>query len=114
MPVVIDKNFADTLTFTSKWDYPWYIVHDEQGHFENTLGDSITQADTIRLYHSANCITNHQGEHLIRYCRATIHNDTILLFFIPELPAYASSLSVTIINDSFYCDFQATIYDKNR
>ena len=106
-PVQIDTSFIDTLTFTSKWDYPWYIAVDDNGHFETALGYSIGKDDTVRLYHTANCVTNHQGEHHIRYCDARIHNDTIQLVFMPELPAYASSLTVFIHKNNFRSDFQA-------
>jgi hypothetical protein len=106
-PVTIDPNFVDTLTFNSKWEYPWYIVVDDEGHFETALGDSINKSDTIHLYHTANCVTNHQGEHSIRYCDGKFVNDSVKLIFLPELPAYASSLCITIKNNNFWCDFSA-------
>jgi len=107
-PVTIDKHFKDTLTFHKKWDYPWYIVVDDDGgNMENTLGGSLTGPDTIHMYHTANCYTNHQGRHHVRYCDAILNNDTISLFFQPELPAYASKLSVSIKDNFFWSDFSA-------
>jgi hypothetical protein len=105
--IIVDKDFADTLTFDSGWDYPWYIVHDKSGHFENTLGNSISQSDTVHLFHSANCTTNHQGEHQIRYCVASMLHDTLRLVFMPELPAYASSMTIWINKNVFWSNFQA-------
>ena len=108
-PVTVDKYFKDTLTFNKKWDYPWYIVVDnEGGNMENTLGGTLTDIDTIHLYHTANCWTNHQGIHNVRYCDAILNKDTIGLFFQPELPAYASELSVSIKDNLFWGDFSAT------
>jgi hypothetical protein len=107
--IAIDKYFKDTLTFNKKWDYPWYIVVDDDGRtMENTLGGALGEADTVHLFHTANCWTNHQGRHNVRYCDATVSNDTISLFFQPELPAYASELSISIYNNFFWCDFSAT------
>ncbi len=107
--VTIDKYFKDTLTFTAKWDYPWYIVDDDDGgNMENTLGGELTETDTAHLYHTANCRTNHQGRHNIRYCNAILIEDTISLLFPPELPAYASGLLVYIKDNFFWTEFSAT------
>ena len=108
-PITIDKYFKDTLTFNKNWDHPWYIVVDDDGgNMENTLGGTLTETDTVHLYHTASCWTNHQGRHNIRYCDAILNKDTINLLFQPELPAYASELSVIIKDNSFWSDFSAT------
>lgn len=97
------------MTFNKKWDYPWYIVVDNDGaNMENTLGGALTDIDTTHLYHTANCWTNHQGRHNVRYCDAILNKDTISLFFQSELPAYASELSISIKNNLFWGDFSAT------
>lgn len=107
--VTVDKYFKDTLTFNKKWDYPWYIVVDDDGgNIENTLDGTLTEIDTVHLYHTANCWTNHQGRHNVRYCDAILNNDTISLFLQPELPAYASELSISIKGNIFWSDFSAT------
>ena len=102
----IDIHFNDTLTFPKKWDYPWYMILLPDGRFEKTLGNKpISSEDTIKLYHTANCITNHQGLHDVNYCVALIDNDSITLTFEPQLPAYASQLTVKIKNDLFSSNF---------
>lgn len=107
--VTIDKYFKDTLTFNKKWDYPWYIVVDDDGgNMENTLGGTLTGTDTARLYHTANCWTNHQGIQEVRYCDANLSKDTISLLFQPELPAYESAVSVFVKDNFFWSDFSAT------
>jgi hypothetical protein len=107
--VTVDKYFKDTLTFNKNWSYPWYIVVDNNGgNMENTLGGKLTETDTVHLYHTANCWTNHQGRHKIRYCDAILYNDTISLFLQPELPAYASQLLISIEGSLFWSDFSAT------
>jgi hypothetical protein len=107
--VTVDKNFKDTLTFTKKWDYPWYIVVSDDGsQMENTLGGVLTETDTIHLYHTANCWTNHQGRHRVRYCNGILNNGTIEILFQPELPAYSGKLNVSIKNGFFWSNFSAT------
>ena len=107
--VTVDKHFKDTLTFSNKWDYPWYIVVDDGGgNMENTLGGTLMETDTVHLYHTANCWTNHQGRHNVRFCDAILNKDTITLLFQPELPAYASELSISIKDKLFWSDFSAT------
>lgn len=105
--VLVDTNFMDTFTFNLKWDYPWYIAPLDSGRFDNALGDTITEADTVHLYHTANAITNHQGEHEVRYCKAQMERDTLLLNFLPELPGYASWLTIKINSNEFWCQFKA-------
>ena len=107
--ITVDQYFKDTLTFNKKWDYPWYIVVDDDGsNMENTLGGTLTEMDTAHLYHTANCWTNHQGRHNVRYCDAILNDDTISLFFQPELPAYASELLISIKGNIFWSEFSAT------
>jgi hypothetical protein len=104
----IDSHFNDTLTFTKNWDYPWYMILLPDGRFEKTLGNEpILSEDTIKLYHTANCITNHQGLHNINNCVSLINNDSITLTFESQLPAYASQLTVKITNDIFRSSFWA-------
>lgn len=105
--VIVDTHFVDTFSFDLKWDYPWYIAPLDSGRFDNALGDTITEADTAHLYHTASAITNHQGEHEVRYCKAKIERDTLLLNFLPELPGYASWLNIRINNNAFWCQFKA-------
>lgn len=105
--LTIERSFIDTLSFVTKWNYPWYIVVNDKGQFENILGDAINGSDTIHLYHTAHCKTNHQGDHVINYCNAKIVEDTIKLIFQPKLPSYGGSLSVSIKDDMFWCDFSA-------
>jgi hypothetical protein len=94
-PVQVDTNFVDTFTFTQIWDYPWDMAQHEN-------------PDTTHLYHTANCVSNHQGEHQITYCDALLNHDTINLNFQMEPPAYASRLNVSIKNNLFWSDFWAT------
>ena len=107
-PITIDKYFKDTFSFTSQWDYPWYIViNDSDMSMENILNRPITKFDTVHQYHTALCSTNHQGEHSVNYCDAFLLNDTIKIVFPPELPAYFGGLSLLVFKKSFQSRFFA-------
>lgn len=105
--VIVDANFVDTFTFNLKWDYPWYIMKNDSGKFNSALGETFTELDTVHLFHTTNAITNHQGEHQVRYCVSEMDNDTIKLSFLPELPGFASWLTIKIYNNEFWCKFKA-------
>jgi hypothetical protein len=112
--VIVDTKFKDTLTFDKKWDYPWYIVVDDGGNMENAIGDKITSDDTVHLYHTANCWTNHQGVHHVRYSDALLFGDTLKLIFQAELPAYASGVIISINGNSFSSSFSAAYPARSK
>jgi len=100
---VQDTILAD-FSFTQKGEYPWPIIKDEKsGKFRNALNDEepVLHEDTVKKYYTANCITDHQGEHAIRYCDATLAHDTLILSFSDLDAAYHGYLVVTIVKDSF-------------
>lgn len=87
--------------FQREWDYPWYVIKNDDGSFENTTGEKIRAKDTVHLYFTANCSTNVQGIYKIRYCQAKRSNGKLELIFEDGMPAYASSFVVRIEKDSF-------------
>jgi len=100
---VQDTILAD-FSFTQKWEYPWPVIKDEKtGKYRNALNDEepVLPADTVKKYYTANCITDHQGEHAIRYCDAALAHDTLILTFSDLDAAYHGYLVVTIVKDSF-------------
>ena len=108
--VKVDRHFKDTLTFDKQWDYRWYVSVEENGSIVNLIGGELKPEDTVRLYHTARCTTNHQGEHAVRYCYATLENDTLRLFFTEGLPAYVGMLAVLIKGDRLRSDFYANYF----
>jgi hypothetical protein len=109
--ISIDNNFKDSFSFPTQWEYPWYVIKDDYGHFENTLGKKITRKDTAHLFFTAQCETNVQGSHAIHYCYAEKKRNELLLIFEDGLPAYGSTFTVHIKNDSFYFS-PRTIYPQ--
>lgn len=87
----------------------WWIVESESGVLEDTTDGEIGPDDLVRIEHTANCTSTHQGEHLMEFCDAVREGDRIHLSLSGGMPAYDSSLSVTIDSDlKFRCSFSAT------
>jgi hypothetical protein len=99
---LVDTKFKDTFSFAGKWHYPWHTLKWDDGRFSSGLSDSISAADTMHMYYTANCRTNVQGGYQIKYCYASRDGSEMVLTFSDGLPAYASEFRVHIKNDSFY------------
>lgn len=114
-----DDSVAAKATIVSKLDSPlfhemktslnWWIVESESGAVEDTTNGEIGPADLVRNEHTASCTSTHQGEHLMEFCDAVRDGESIRLSLSGGMPAYASSLSVSIEKSlAFRCDFSAT------
>jgi hypothetical protein len=106
--VVIDKNLDSKFFNTHTASYKWFVVKNDDGTFENTIGNTLTDEDKRPVEHTANCVSTHQGEHVMNFCDATLRSDVLRLKIHGGLPAYSSSLLVEINkNSEFSCFFQA-------
>lgn len=88
--------------FTKQWSYPWYIIKNEDGSFENTMGETVTAEDTAHIYFTSTCYTNLQGGYPIRHCRAVFKNDTLKIALQDGMPAYASTFNIYVHKGRFY------------
>ncbi len=92
----------------TKTSYHWGIVEHDDGSIENTFGDKITSDDLVRVEHTADCTSSHQGNHMMEFCDAVTTKDGVKLCISGGMPAYASELNVTINNKLEYkCSFSA-------
>jgi hypothetical protein len=99
----------DTEFFRSyKASYPWYIIRNDDGTFENTLGEEVSEEDKIPIEHAAHCVSTHQGKHVMDFCDATYDAGTLRLEIYGGLPAYASSLMIIVKGPEFFCRFRAS------
>lgn len=106
--ILIDKNLDSKFFNTHAASYKWYVVKNDDGTFENTIGKTLTDQDKRPMEHTANCVSTHQGEHVMNFCDATLKSDILRLKIHGGLPAYSSSLLVEINkNSEFSCFFQA-------
>ena len=102
-------NKIDSQFFRSyKASYPWYIIKNADGTFENTMGDEVSEEDKIPIEHTSNCVSTHQGKHVMDFCDATYDAGTLRLEIHGGMPAYASSLMITVKDAEFLCRFRAS------
>ena len=99
--VEYNSNLSYPFFNEQSWDYPWYIIKNDDGSFSSTFNDAIVESDTVHLYHTAECATNHQGKHEVNYCSAYKKGDTLFLLFPPSLPAYWLNMEVKVIGNKF-------------
>jgi hypothetical protein len=119
-PVLIVDTISGDFSFTQNWDYPFPFYADEKtGKLKNGLDESlkVKKKEVEKLYYTANCTTNHQGDHEIRYCNASLRNDSLFLDFADCDAAYHGWLQIIILRDSFqsqwYCDYVYRVPDQN-
>lgn len=104
----IDPKLESPFFKTTKTSYHWEIVEDDDGNLENTFGGQISAEDLLRIEHTANCTSSHQGEHAMEFCDAVATADGVNLTISGGMPAYASNISVAINSKlEFKCCFSA-------
>jgi hypothetical protein len=101
---ILDCNFFKT-TVTS---YHWWIVGEKSGKLEDTTDQTIDPDDLLRVEHTAQCSSTHQGKHLMEYCDAVATADGVKMMIWGGLPAFDSDLTVAIdAKRNFTCSFNA-------
>jgi len=95
------------------WSYPWYMIKHTDGHFENTLGETITKKDTIKLIHNAVCFSFIKRNHIykepnsnLRFAESAIHNDTLRIRLFDESASNWEELSIKIKDQEFKMDYK--------
>ena len=86
--------------------YPWYIFKNDDGTFETALDREITKEDKIPIEHTSNCVSTHQGKHIMSFCDATYESGVLKLEIYGGMPAYFSSLMITVKGSEFLCHFK--------
>ncbi len=100
---------------TIEKSYPWYIIDHGEGKLEDTSDGSVEAEDRVQVEHTAKCVSSHQGEHEMNFCDARSDGDITKLHIWGGLPAYASSLRITIDDDlKVLCSFEATYPAPNN
>ncbi|WP_395752151.1 hypothetical protein [Prosthecobacter sp.] len=106
---VIDASLDSDLFRSKQASYPWYIVEHDDGHLEDTMNGGHPDRKAVRkIEHTSNCVSNHQGEHVMNFCDATLmRGGGVELAIYGGLPAYGSGLTVKIdAKKQFTCDFK--------
>jgi hypothetical protein len=106
--VIVDPNLDSSFFRTTQSSYPWHIVEHEDGSIEDTFGGEVSKKDLKKTQHTADCVSTHQGQHLMNFAEAENLGDKLIILLSGGMPAYASSLSITIEKGVFTCKFEAT------
>ncbi|WP_395739833.1 hypothetical protein [Prosthecobacter sp.] len=107
--VVIDASLDSDFLRSKQASYPWYIVKHDDGHLEDTMNGGHPSRKAVRkIEHTSNCVSNHQGEHVMNSCDATLMSGGgVELSIYGGLPAYTSGVTVKIDEKKqFTCDFE--------
>lgn len=108
--ILIDSNLDSSFFKSTEASYKWYILKTDDGTFENTMGEPLTNEDKTPIEHTSNCISTHQGEHAMNFCDASLTSDILRLNIHGGLPAYISTLLVEINkNLEFACFLKQAI-----
>ena len=108
--VVIDAGLDSDFFRSKQSSYPWHIIEHDDGHLEDTISGGPANRKTVsKIEHTANCISTHQGEHLMSFCEATLRGQGVELVITGGMPAYASMLTMKLDEKKqITCSFEAT------
>jgi len=107
---VIDARLDSDFFRSKQSSYPWHIIEHDDGHLEDTIAGGPANRKTVsKIEHTANCISTHQGEHLMSFCEAIQRGQGVDLVITGGMPAYASMLTLKIDEKKqITCAFEAT------
>ncbi len=107
---VIDATLDSDFFRSKQSSYPWHILEHDDGHLEDTIAGGPANRKTVsKIEHTANCISTHQGKHLMSFCEATQRGQGVDLVITGGMPAYASMLTLKLDEKKqITCAFEAT------
>lgn len=105
--VVADPKLDSPFFKTNKSSWPWNIVEHEDGTLEDTFGGKADRRKVKKIEHTADCISSHQGRHVMNFCDAEKKGGQIVLLVSGGMPAYAGILKIVIEGNQFTCFFDA-------
>ena len=111
--VQVDPNFTDSFFFKHEWSYDPFVTKDDDGRFENTMGNGKTTArDTQHLVHSASIFhafspqdTTFAAYSKIKFGNAYLVGQAILLKFDQLTPSSHDILDIKIKNGAFFTNY---------
>ncbi len=106
-PVEYDPDLVDPFFDVIETSWPWWIVDRGNGSFEDTTGEITKIEDIPVLTHTADCRTQHQGLHRIKFARAKLLKDgTIELKIEDESASTWDSLTIGITHNQFSSQYR--------
>jgi hypothetical protein len=111
-PVEYDTEMTDQFFEVDTWSSPWWIIERDDGSFEDTTGQITRREDIPRLRHTAECRTEHQIPHMIKFSEARqIDKDTIEIRMHDESASTYDDLTV-IVRNGHYSSHYKTVYPE--
>ncbi|HAR41996.1 MAG TPA: hypothetical protein DCS07_05095 [Bdellovibrionales bacterium] len=108
--VEYDTEMTDQFFEVDTWSSPWWIIEQDDGSFEDTTGQITRREDIPRLRHTAECRTEHQIPHMIKFSEARqIDKDTIEIRIHDESASTFDDLTV-IVRNGRYSSHYKTVY----
>lgn len=111
---IIDVNLKTPAIDSSKWTYPWYMIKHQDGHFENTLGESIMSSDTAHLIHNSRCIlqteihySNDRINSDLKFAKAILVNDTLQIKIYDESASNWNHVTINVVKRKFNLNYKA-------
>lgn len=113
-PIEYNQHLTNPFFQKKKFTYPWWIIENDDGSIEDTRGEITNKKDAPRLLLTADCRTNHQGDHKIRFSNAKLLPDNFIEILVYEETASTyDNLKITIKDGTFSCQYW-TVYPGNR
>ena len=104
--LTIDPKMRSVFFASHESSYPWYIIRHEDGTFESVIEGKISEQDKEPVEHTSNCISTHQGHHIMEFADATYDSGVLTLEISGGMPAYFSSLRIIVKGVDFLCQFK--------
>jgi len=108
-PIIFDENFTTPKIEEDDWSYPWYVIKHQDGHFENTMADTILPKDTIHQIHNSRCysffkkknILDKEAHDRLKFCEAKIKMDSLNIEIYDMSASNGEIIFLTIVNNHF-------------
>ncbi|PKN89314.1 MAG: hypothetical protein CVU51_01010 [Deltaproteobacteria bacterium HGW-Deltaproteobacteria-1] len=104
--LTIDPKMRSVFFDSYESSYPWYIIRHEDGTFESVIEGKISERDKKPVEHTSNCVSTHQGRHIMEFADATYDSGVLILEISGGMPAYFSSLRIIVKGVDFLCRFK--------
>lgn len=108
--IEIQSNLETPAIDSTAWFYPWYVIKHRDGHFENTLGESISKTDTAHLVQNTSCEINYQWAdkqyvYPLKQATAKQKDDTLFISIIDESASNYECLEIKILDGKFRLNY---------
>lgn len=111
--VYYDPKLSDPFFETERWTYPYWEAEDVNGRVVYTRAQSPSgEKELPRSKNTARCLSSHQFEHTVDFCRAKfLDGDSIELFIYDDHSPIPDNLRIVVQKGVFWSQYW-TYYKK--